>query len=281
VIQALNEKVALTIGKYRTLDLFNMIYPDAHVRGVDGFTNSNLLLPLTLFRTTDLSINAAGILGMKGKQVQSGLLVYDPKNVSTTVAPDLFGEGAVILGYHRFFTEIAGLPGNHGFLGNYSGRTYTSTDPLSWSIIPGEGLAAGQTTGSWSLAYFGDQVVWQDCCDENRNIRLFSVWGLADRDANPYHWTCNASLQGNGLVRGREADTMGVGAFYVELNSDFKWLVSAGPLPDIQNVTGVELYYNAAVTPWFHLTADLQVVDNQNVGDDTAFILGLRGKIDL
>ena len=92
VIQALNDRIALTAGKYRTLDLFNMIYPDAHVRGVDGFMNLNLLLPLTLFRTTDLSINAAGLLGMKGKQVQSGMLVYDPKNVSTTIAPDLFGE---------------------------------------------------------------------------------------------------------------------------------------------------------------------------------------------
>ena len=38
---------------------------------------------------------------------------------------------------------------------------------------------------------------------------------------------------------------------------------------------------NFAVTPSFHLTADLQVVDNENAGDDTAIILGLRAKIDL
>jgi porin len=258
-----------------------MIYPDVHVRGVDGFMNLQLLLPLTLFRTTDLSLNGAGVLGMKGKQVQSALLVYDPKNVSTTMAPDLFGEGAVILGYHRFFTEIGGLPGSHAFLGNWSSRTYTSTDRSSWTVIPGEGLVAGQKTGSWSLAYFLDQTLWADRCNKKRNIGLFSVWGLADSDPNPWSWTGNVSLQGSGLICGREADTMGVGYFYTGLSSDFKQLVSAGPLPDIQDVQGVELYYNAAITPWFHLTADLQIVDNENVADDTAIIIGLRAKMDL
>jgi len=73
---------------------------------------------------------------------------------------------------------------------------------------------------------------------------------------------------------------MGVGYFYDGLNSNFKQLVNAA-LPDIQDVQGVELYYNAAITPWFHLTTDLQVVDNQNVVDDPAIILGLRAKVNL
>ena len=280
VIQALSERVALTVGKYRTLDLFNMVYPDAHMRGIDGFMNLSMMLPVTLFRTTALSINTAGVLVLKEKQVQSGLLVYDTKNVSTVAAPDLFGDGAIVLGYHRFFTEIGGRPGSHGFLGNWSSRKYTSTDPLSWGIIPGEGLVAGQETGSWSLVYFLDQVAWADPCNEKRNVRLFSVWSLADEDTNPYRWTGNASLQASGLICGRESDTMGVGYFYDGLSSGFKELVNA-TLPDIQDVQGVELYYNAAITPWCHLTADLQVVENQNVADDTALILGLRAKIDL
>ena len=73
---------------------------------------------------------------------------------------------------------------------------------------------------------------------------------------------------------------MGVGYFYDGLSSEFRSLVNAA-LPDIQDVQGCELYYNAAITPWFHLTADLQIIDNQNVADDTAVIVGLRGKIDL
>jgi porin len=280
-MQALNERVALAAGKFNGIDLFNMLYPH-NGRGIDGFMNLSFLLPPTLFRTTGLSINAAGVLGLRGKQIQSGLLVYDTNNSSTTAGLDnLFDQGAVVLGYHRFFTEVGGRPGSHGFLGNWSSRTYTSTDPLDWTILPGEGLAAGQESGSWTLAYFLDQMLWVDRCNEKRNVRLFSVWSLADGNPNPYHWSGNVQLQGSGLIRGRESDTMGVGYFYDGLSSDFKRLVSVPPTVDLEDVQGVELYYNAALTPWFHLTADLQIVDNQNVADDTAIILGLRANVDL
>jgi porin len=280
LMQALNEKIALTLGKFNGLDLFNMLYPNTG-RGIDGFMNISFLLPPSLFRTTGQSFNGAGVLGMHGQQIQSAFLVYDTNSTPTTVAPDLFDKGAVFLGYHRFFTEIGCLPGSHGFLANYSNRTYASTDPLDWAMIPGEGLAAVEEEGSWTLAYLLDQMLWVDECNENRNVRLFSIWSLADGNPNPYRWTGNVQLQGTGLISSRPADTMGVGYFYDGLSSEFKTLVSAAPMLDIEDVHGFELYYNAAITPWFHLTGDLQVVDNQNVGDDPAIILGLRAKINL
>ncbi len=64
MIQALSEKIALTAGKYNGMDLFNMLYPNQG-RGIDGFMNLTFLLPPTLFRTTNLSFNGAGILGMR------------------------------------------------------------------------------------------------------------------------------------------------------------------------------------------------------------------------
>ena len=51
--------------------------------------------------------------------------------------------------------------------------------------------------------------------------------------------------------------------------------------PDLRDLQGVELYYNAAITPWFHLTADLQFVQPAVSANDTAVVLGLRGKIDI
>ena len=50
-----------------------------------------------------------------------------------------------------------------------------------------------------------------------------------------------------------------------------------GPIGDGQ---GIELFYNYAVTPWFHLTPDIQVIDPSRELIDTALVLGLRGKID-
>ena len=61
LIQSVCDEFALTIGKYNSMDLFNMLYRNQG-RGIDGFMNLNLLLPTTLLRTTNLSFNGAGVL---------------------------------------------------------------------------------------------------------------------------------------------------------------------------------------------------------------------------
>ncbi|WP_299460943.1 carbohydrate porin [uncultured Gimesia sp.] len=276
-MQALSENFALTAGKFNLLDLWNMIYPNTG-RGINGFMNLSLIAPTPIIRTTNLSINGAGALGLYEGQIQSALIVYDTNNSSTTAGvDDLFSDGAVILGYGRIFTELGGQPGSHALLGNWSSRSYTSVDPTSWTVIPGQGIAAGTQTGSWTISYILDQVLWTDSCNEKRNLRLMSQWMLADGNPNPYRWSSNVALQANGLVRCREQDSMGVGYFYNELSSDFKQLVN--PIVGLRNVQGVELYYNAAITPWFHLTADLQVLEDANATDKTSVLPGLRANL--
>ncbi|MAX39052.1 MAG: hypothetical protein CME33_21120 [Gimesia sp.] len=277
-MQALSENFALTAGKYNLLDLWNMIYPNTG-RGINGFMNLSLIAPTPIIRTTNLSINGAGAMGLHEGQIQSALLVYDTTNSSTTAGlDDLFDQGAVVLGYGRIFTEWRGRPGSHALLGNWSSRTYTSVDPTSWTVIPGQGIVApGQQTGSWTISYILDQVLWSDCCNDQRNVRLMSQWMIADGDPNPYRWSGNVALQANGLFACREQDSLGIGYFYNELSSDFKSLLS-GVVP-IRNTQGVELYYNMAWTPWFHVTADLQVLEDANANDDTSVMPGLRANL--
>lgn len=277
-MQALSENFALTAGKYNLLDLWNMIYPNTG-RGINGFMNLSMIAPTPIIRTTNLSINGAGAMGLHEGQIQSALMVYDTTNSSTTAGlDDLFDQGAVVLAYGRIFTEWRGLPGSHALLGNWSSRTYTSVDPTSWTVIPGQGVvAAGQQTGSWTISYILDQVVWADCCNDKRDVRLMSQWMIADGDPNPYRWSGNIALQANGLFACREQDSLGIGYFYNELSSDFKSLLN-GVVP-IRNTQGVELYYNMAWTPWFHVTADLQVLEDANANDDTSVMPGLRANL--
>jgi porin len=70
-----------------------------------------------------------------------------------------------------------------------------------------------------------------------------------------------------------------VSFFYTGLSDDFKRLAS--PLVDVENPYGSEVYYNFGVTPWFHLTTDLQVINPGESSNDTAIVVGLRGKLDL
>jgi porin len=284
MIQSLNERVAVAAGKINVVDFWTMVYP--HVgRGVDGFMNINsLAAAMPWLRFINLSVNGAGILFMEGKQIQGGVLVFDTNNSTTTAGLDnLFDKGAGVLGLWRFFTDWNGKPGSHLFAFGGSTRTYTSLDRNDWTFLPGQGggLTPGEETGTWATAYYFDQVFWADPCNKDRNLRLFTGWSLSDGNPSFARWNGMVSVEGYGLVAGREKDRMGVAYFYNGLSDEFKQLVSTLPTVDLEDVQGVELYYNAAVRPWLHVTGDLQVIDNENVGNDPALVLGLRAKITL
>lgn len=72
----------------------------------------------------------------------------------------------------------------------------------------------------------------------------------------------------------------GVGGIYSGVSSDLKNLLPR-ELSDLREVWGAELYYNAEITPWLHLTGDVQVVQSQAGNDDPAVILGLRAVMNL
>ncbi|PHS02186.1 MAG: hypothetical protein COA78_21805 [Blastopirellula sp.] len=281
-MQALNEKVALAAGKINVVDFWGMVYPDSG-RGLDGFMNLNsLTVGLPWLRFVNLSVNGAGILVLEGEQIEGGFLVFDTNNSTTTAGIDnLFDQGAGVLGLWRFFHTWDGKPGSHLVAGGWSSRTYTSLDANSWSFIPGQGqgLTPGTETGAWALAYYFNQVLWADPCNADRNVKFLTGWSLSDSNPSFGQWGMLATLESFGPFAHRSKDRMGVSYFYTGVSDDFKQLVSS--VVAIEDVQGCELYYNAEVTPWFHLTGDLQVIDNEQSANDTAIAIGLRAVIDL
>ena len=221
----------------------------------------------------------AGVMKMHGQQVQGALLVYDSNNITTTAGFDVtFDNGVNIAALWRFFTDCGGLPGSHLFFGSYANGTYTSLDPTDWDFFPPVGVVPGQQTGSWNFNYILEQKLWIDCCNKNRNIGFLGQFGVADEKTSQHQWTMSASLQAQGLLFGRAKDTMGIGYFYSGMSRDFKELLGAGGV-SVRDLQGGEIYYNAAITPWFHLTGDLQVVQPGIVANDTAVVAGLRANI--
>lgn len=275
--QALDEEWQFTFGKFNSLDLFAMLYPQTG-RGVTGFMNASMVIPLSVARVFPLSFLGAGVLKLEGAQVQGGLLVYDPHNIPTTSGFEELGDnGANIFGFWRFFTEVGGLPGSHAF--GFAGATgdFVSLDPAGFIIVPGEGIVATPQSGSWAAIYILEQRLWQDGCNAGRNVGVLSQWCIADEETCPFEWTGNVAIQGTGLLAGRPLDSAGVGYFYTGLSSSFQSLVS--PVLTLHDLHGVELYYNAAVAKSFGLTADLQVIEPADVGQDTAVVCGLRGTL--
>ena len=101
---------------------------------------------------------------------------------------------------------------------------------------------------------------------------------VSDRGA-----TAALGIGGTSLIPGREHDTVGVGYFHIGLASAFKELLG-GPLapPGLaqRDEQGVELFDNAALTPWCHLTGDLQIAEPSTKNLHTTVLAGMRLKID-
>jgi porin len=77
---------------------------------------------------------------------------------------------------------------------------------------------------------------------------------------------------------GRSADSWGAAYYYLATSSDLRQtLGSSAPAASEQ---GFEFYYNAAITSWFTLSADIQAIDPAHVDARSAFLFGLRAKID-
>ncbi len=92
--------------------------------------------------------------------------------------------------------------------------------------------------------------------------------------------TCPSASVARGMFSSRPNDTFGLGYYYTA-PSDIPLLRAVG----VDDEQGVEAWYNFEITPWLHVTADLQVIDPGlestplREGADTAWVLGVRTRV--
>jgi porin len=278
--QALSESFITFFGKINTIDGFTQ--PLGLGGLTDGFLNGALFFNPVYTRTIPYSTLGAGAAVLKdGQPVLTGM-VLDANNTPTVSGfNSFFDNGSVILGMANLPVTLDGLPGHQGFSAVYSTRSYTSIDQspflvLSSILLPG--VNARSETGSWCLTYQFDQMLVMDRCNPKKGWGFFGSLGITDGNPNPIKWFASGGLGGNSPLAGRSNDTFGLGYFYVGLSDDVRDL--NGRVLNVSDEHGVELFYNIAVAPWCHVTPDLQVLRPESNRVDTAFLLGVRAKLD-
>jgi porin len=274
-------KAQAMFGKLNAVDLVTGIFPNVG-GGREGFMNVNALVTaLPWLRFVNLSMWGGGVWAIKDEGIGSGIIFFGTESTTTDwdFSPG-FENGVGILGWYRHFYEIGGKPG-YVFVGvGGSTKEYASLDPSDWLEIPGAGLRSTAQKQPWSIAPYLYQVFWQDPCNKERNAYLFMGGSVADSNPSFSNWNVFAAIEGLGLNPSRPGDRMGISGWYNGLTNDFKALTATVGVPTQDN-WGMELYYNWEVTPCFHLTGDLQVLENSNSAADTALVLGMRAIIDL
>jgi len=292
-IQMVSDEVGVLAGKLNAYDFVDMVFHTG--RGVDGFMNASLMLPIGLGGTLGLGLPLAFLAKFKGKEVQGFAGVYDPNSCATTTCLDpLLADGAAYAAFWKFYTGIGPEGARAGYIsigGTYSDKQYTVVDRQSVAVIPGEGLVLTETDTSWSIFSVVNQQLWADPSNTNRDLNFRGMYTITDGKANPIAWSATAAFEMTGLIPRRDKDVIGIGYFHTELSSDFKGTV--GPLLSaaatlnnraltritIEDTDGFEAYYKAQITPWVAVTGDVQVITETLSTEDTKVVAGVRTKL--
>lgn len=283
--QEFNEQFSVTIGKFNMLTLAAQT-PLVGGGGIDTFMNRAFALPSTGIGVSspesvaDRLIVAppyllGGVAALKTKYFDLKVMVADPRNAQqprVIERPFERGVGAGLMA--TVPVEIGGLQGFHTFRVAYSNARGFDLEDIGESQMIAR-LRGITKKGYRFVSYAVQQYLMQSATDPKVGWGLFTLATLSDGNPNPVRWSVVAGLAGNNLMTGREDDRWGVGYYHFRLSQPLLSGLEARRIFR-RSESGVEAFYNFAVTRWLRLSGDIQIIDPWNPVRMRASYLGLR-----
>jgi porin len=277
--------VVVAAGKLDIVDLLTTNFPNFG-HGLDGFQNFSALYPAwSHLRHWFISQYGASVTLFNEDRgmPQFSFLVYGQDNVSAKwEISDSFSDGVGLMGFVRAFWDIGDKAGYVAVLASGSTKESSYVDGIDWQppfpgfppILPTPDIEEGNP---WVVNPFIYQELWSGPDDgkHERKVYLWLAGSVADKAPSFARWSVIATVEALGPFASRPMDRMGLAGWYTDFNTQYEdGLRALGFSP--RNIYGFELYYNLAINPWLHLTADLQLAQNIDKNDDFVVIPGFR-----
>jgi porin len=274
-VQEFGDSNTVVFGKINMIDIVAGKRPFLGGAGIDAFWNLTFVAPPT---GTVPAYLLGALLSVRTEQATYRLWVYDPASyVNELSLADAFEDGVTVRGSVQVPVTIAGRRGNQGLTALYSTQDGTDLSNLDEILVPTPEPGTVATKNSrYYFAWSFDQYLYQPAASPDEGVGLFGQVGISDGNPNALHWSFLIGLGGTGLVPGRSGDNWGIGYYYDSLSDYLKDALA--PTVQLRDEQGLEIFYNLAVTPWFSLGADLQVI-RPGLSSDTAVLPGLRAVI--
>jgi porin len=313
--QFLSPQFAVFAGKINGLDLGETeFYGDYRTQ----FENTAFNFPMTLSQLP-LSSFGGGIIAVPREDIILSALALGANGTPTSDSiSDAFSNGVVAVGSANLTVKPFGLVGHQSIEYTWGNKDQLSLSQNPSNIArlllidqfprlanPGPVLTqvlqqffpsllvptvpANRSDSSWSMSYGFDQYFWQPEGDPKHGIGVFFNFGASDGNPNPIKYAFLTGIGGKGVIPGRADDTYGVGWARTQFSSDFIPFLRQALNLGLEHEDAIEMYYNAALTPWLNATADLQIVNpglqrslNSNMqltNIDTAVVAGLRLRV--
>ena len=273
--QSLGSSVNLLIGKINMIDAAAG-KPFAGGAGIDSFWNTTFAAPPSGLVPPYM---LGAIMTVATPAAKFNLWVYDPLdcvNRSCLDAP--FSEGVTVRGSVDVPVTIGGQSGHQGAVALYSSYDGTDLDSLDGLQLPNPDPAALRIKGDrYYFAYTFDQYLHRSSMNPAEGVGLFGQIGISDGNPTRLYWSGQIGIGGVGLIPGRSNDNWGVAYYYDALSGALKDAV--GPVTTLHDEQGLEGFYNLAVTPWFTVGADLQIIEPA-LAEETAVFSGIRAVVE-
>jgi porin len=289
-----NDKLTLIAGKLDGSRAFdrNAFANDERTQFMNGALRNNMIIP-SFLPYTNLGVGAV-VDPVEWLSVITA--VADSEGRATTTGFETTFHGpthTTVIHEWDFKIKPFGLPGTQriGFLwsskeGKHTGAMspFKETAPLMIKML-GLGMANkvvgmidpyNTSPDNVGLYYNFDQYVYTEKDDPTQGVGLFGRFGWAREDVNPINYFYSIGVGGKGVIPTRDKDTFGVGYYYLDLSNDLPSVV--------HKEAGVEMFYNIEITPWLHITPDIQVIADPGgtrALNETAFVYGIRMQMNL
>lgn len=269
--QKVGDKGSLMIGKINALDL-GASDPFFGGWGRDRFSNIAFTAPPS---GVVPPVIIGTIYNHRVDPLTFTFMVFDPNDWTTDYWPTgLFEEGVNLSLGVRWGGEVLGRASSLGVTGTYS--TQEGADLRDLLLPPG--LEAGTKKGSFNVALSASHLFWESPDHPGKGLGLYGRAAIADGNPNPIQSSVVGGIAAYGVIPRRPDDVFGIGYYRYVFSDALR--IAVAPLVDLGNETGIEAFYNLAVTSWFHFTADVQWIRPVQASLPESWIGGIRISID-
>ena len=127
--------------------------------------------------------------------------------------------------------------------------------------------------GAYFIDFNFQQYLLQDPEGSRRGWGVFGDFTYGGGNPNVLQWSTSIGIGGNNLIPGRPDDRFGVSYFYFGFSDVLSQ--SLEPVFNLRAESGVELFYNFAVTRALRIDADLQFIKPASGDYSNAIFAGL------
>lgn len=275
--QKFGERVTLTVGKFDMINAPSRT-PILGGGGLDTFWNIAFAAPPSGVLPPYMT---GGTLSISTKPGTFTFMLYDPTNTQQKVGLKGWGtQGITGRISARFPVKIHGMQGFHTLTFAASSQTGLNLEDIPQLILPPE---SGNILRAKSGYYFGSYAIQQyfrqDKSRPGTGWGLFAQLSISDSNPNPLAGNVLVGLGSTGLFSRRPLDRAGIGFFHYFFSDALKRGLRETinyPLGDEQ---GMEAFYNFALTRWFRIAADVQVIQPGDRNFKTETYAGISGQV--